>query len=309
MRWWALVVMAGCVAEEVPEPHPVLEPPAEGEGFQVSMETVAPALSEIWTCVVYPMPTSELSQVNRVEYLQNPGTHHMTLSTTLVPGILEPGTYDCDDLYLELMNDQIMIFGAQGDASGVMQLPTGVAAAVPADILVMHEIHYVNPTQEDVDIYSYVNGYTIPDEEVVAGIWGGQVRDETLEIPPGGTHTEWTRCEMNEPVEVIFLASHMHGQGVEFTIAPFDGETVGEVFYRNDDWHNPKIVQYDPPLALGVGEGFEYSCTWRNDTDETIRYGLTAEDEMCNLTLVHMPFSVTARCEVVATSDGVLWSP
>ena len=38
-----------------------------------------------------------------------------------------------------------------------------------------------------------------------------------------------------------------------------------------------------------------------------ITYGLTAEDEMCNLAIVHTPFDPTASCVVVETSDGVLW--
>jgi len=114
---------------------------------------------------------------------------------------------------------------------------------------------------------------------------------------------------MNQDVEIIFLASHTHQLGTEFTIAPFDGESVGEVIYRNDDWHSPQITQYDPPLIVPAGTGFQWSCTWTNTTDKVINYGPTSDDEMCNLALVHTPFSITARCEVVETSDGVLWTP
>lgn len=114
---------------------------------------------------------------------------------------------------------------------------------------------------------------------------------------------------MNRDVEVQFLASHMHELGVQFTIAPFDGETVGDVFYSNDDWHNPLITQYDPPLVVPQGQGFEWACTWENSRDADVTYGLTAQDEMCNLAMVFTPFDVTAWCDVVETSDGVLWKP
>ncbi|MDP6934647.1 MAG: hypothetical protein QGG40_17125, partial [Myxococcota bacterium] len=122
-------------------------------------------------------------------------------------------------------------------------------------------------------------------------------------------HTEWTRCLMNEDVDVLFLASHTHQLGVEFTIAPYDGETVGEVFYRNTDWHDPMIVQYETPMPVAAGTGFEYTCTWQNDSAEEINYGLTSLDEMCNMTMVHTPFSMSAQCEVVESSDGELWEP
>ena len=288
-----------------------LAPPPDGEGFQLSMTALAPAYSEVWKCEVYPIPTTGTENVNWAEFQQNAGTHHMTLSTTLGGAVIDAGTYECEDLYGDssLMQDQVMFFGNQGEAEGVMHLPEGVAATFPTNINIIHEVHYVNTTDEDVELYSRVNAWTIPSEEVVEGIWGGQVRDETIEIPANSEHTEWSRCVMNEDIEVLFLASHTHELGIEFTIAPFDGTEVGEVFYTNTDWHDPKITQYDPPMVVKAGEGFEWACTWRNDSDEPVSYGSTSEDEMCNLAIVHMPFSVTATCDVVETSDGVLWAP
>lgn len=289
---------------------PTLEPPPEGEGFQVSMFGLAPAHEEVWLCSVYDLPTDDYAAVNSVQYLQNEGTHHMTLSTTvLAPEPLAPGDYDCADLYADtsLMEDVVMMFGNQGEAEGTLSLPEGVAANLPAGIQVMHEVHYVNPTDEDVQIYSYLNGWTIPQDEVVEGIWGGSVRDEYIQIPAHETHTEWSRCVMNEEVQVQFLASHSHAMGTEFTIAPFDGTTTGDVFYTNTDWHDPMIVQYTDPIVVPAGQGFEWACTWYNPTDDLVEYGLTSTDEMCNMAIVFTPFSMTAACEVVETSDGVLW--
>lgn len=285
-----------------------LAPPAEGEGFQLSMEATVAPYSEAWICSVYPLPTSEVASVNWVEYQQTPGTHHMTLSTPgLIPGLVEPGEYQCEELLGSLMEDQIMFFGAQGAAQDTMYLPDGVAAQFPPGLDIIHEIHYVNTTDQPVDLYARVNAYTIDSDDVVEGIWGGQVRDEHINIPASSDHTEWTRCVMNEDVDVLFLASHTHKLGIEFTIRLFDGENSGEVFYTNTDWHDPKIEQYDPPLTIPAGQGFEYSCTWRNPNSEPINYGSTADDEMCNLAIVHMPYSMSAKCEVVETSDGVLW--
>jgi hypothetical protein len=149
----------------------------------------------------------------------------------------------------------------------------------------------------------------MPADQVKAGVFGGSVRDQHIVLPPRTQHTEWTRCVMNEDVDVLFLASHMHGLGVEFTIAPFDGKNVGEVFYRKTDWQDPHITQYDPGMQIKKGTGFEWRCTWNNTTPNEVHYGLSAADEMCNLTLVFTPFSLTALCEEVASSDGVLWHP
>ena len=302
-----LVLGLGCSSTEQ-ESVPSLDPPAQGEGFQMSLDYTVPPGTEAWVCSVYPIPIWEDAPVHSVEFIQNPGMHHMTLSTTGIGGAeIEPGMYDCPDLYEAHMDSFTMIFGSQGDDHDVMTLPDGIAATLPPDITIIHEVHYINTTDEAVDLYSRVNAYTIPEEEVEAGIWGGQVRDETIEIPAESEHTEWTRCVMNRAVDMLFLASHTHDLGVEFTIAPYDGSEVGEVFYRNTDLHDPMIVQYDPPMHLDVGQGFEYTCTWRNPRSEPVVYGTTTLDEMCNLAVVHTPMDILAKCEVVETSDGVLW--
>ncbi|MBV71268.1 MAG: hypothetical protein CMH52_07955 [Myxococcales bacterium] len=301
-------------ADVVDEPAVIpLAPPPEGAGYQLSFEAVAPPFSEVWLCKVGPMPNSVLANVNRVQAQQNPGTHHLTLSTLgLAPSTpVEHGVYDCDALYGDssLMQDQIMFYGNQGEAEHELIMPDGVAAGIPPMLDVIHEVHYVNTTDQPVNLYSRINAWTMPAEDVVEGIWGSQVRDETIDIPPRSTKTEWSRCVFNEDVEIIFMASHTHKLGKEFTIAPFDGQETGEIMYRNDDWHTPKIVPYDPPLVVKAGEGFEWACTYDNPTDVAVGYGSTADDEMCNPTFVHTPFSLSARCEVVETSDGVLWSP
>jgi hypothetical protein len=288
-------------------PHPTLAPPAPEDGFQVSMFGTAPAYSEVWLCEVYNLPTAATAHVNEVVYLENPGTHHMTLSTTaLSQTAIPPGTYDCNDLYADttLMEDIVMMFGSQGEAEGRLQLPAGIAASLPPGIQVLHEVHYVNSTDAEVPIYSYINALTIPEDEVVGGVWGGSVRDEDISIPAESAHTEWSTCVMNEDVEVLFLASHMHARGRSFTIAPYDGAATGEVFYENTDWHDPMITQMSPAIPVRAGEGFTFACTWDNADPEGVAYGLTADDEMCNMAVVFTPFSVTAACEVVASGVG-----
>ena len=93
----------------------------------------------------------------------------------------------------------------------------------------------------------------------------------------------------------------LHG----LVIAPFDGETgeVGEVFFSNDDWHTPMITQYDPPMVVPAGQGFEWTCEWNNTTDNEVVYGNESTDEMCNMAVVFRPvegmISMSAACEVV----------
>ena len=173
---------------------------------------------KIWKCAVYPAPYEGLSPVNWIEYQVTEGLHHMTIATpSLVTSMLEPGVYDCQTLLEDLMgpdSNYTMAFGlGAGDPTGTMHLPEGVAAQLPPESISFMKSHYVNTTDTVKDVSAYVNAYTIDIDDVESGLWGGQIRDETIFVPTGGTATEWSRCVMNRDVEVLFLASHTHELG------------------------------------------------------------------------------------------------
>src|SRR4029453_12822779 len=64
-----------------------LPPPAEGEGYQVSMTTMAPAGTEIWTCQISELPNQGWLDVGEVRSVQSPGVHHMDISTLIFTDI------------------------------------------------------------------------------------------------------------------------------------------------------------------------------------------------------------------------------
>ena len=46
---------------------------------------------------------------------------------------------------------------------------------------------------------------------------------------------------MNEDVDVLFLASHTHKLGIEFTIRLFDGENSGDIFTPTQTGMIPRL--------------------------------------------------------------------
>jgi hypothetical protein len=291
-------------------PKVILEPPAEGEGFQISMEMTVPAGTEAWRCKIGRLPAGDsIFRINRAESRQTDNIHHMdVMALALTPIDLPDGEYDCAQIYEDnpvLMEEGIFLYASQ-IGEQVIQLPEGVVAPVPSEMAYMQEIHFVNSSNEDVDIYSYLNAYTIPAEEMKASIWGGVVRDAHINIPAASEHREWSRCVMNEDVDVIFLSSHTHQLGREVRVRRFDGEAAGEEIYVNNDWHAPQLKDYSPPLKLKKGEGLEFECLFDNSTMDEVKWGFASTDEMCQIGIVHTPGSTTAKCEVVETSDGVI---
>jgi|GEM_PF-245404 len=299
----------GDVVTDPDAPTPLdLPAPAPGLGFQMGIDTEAAAGAEIWKCVVADLPTEDFSAVSRVESLQSRGVHHMdVMALGLLDLPIEPGLYDCDDLYStypELMEDGIFLFASQNERES-LQLPTGTVALIPAGLRVMVEVHYVNPLPHTAPVWSRINAWTIPMEEMTNQIWGSAVRTVEIDIPPATErHYEWVRCEMNEDVEMVILSSHTHQLAEYVDVYLWDGTSRGEMVYENYDWHAPTLKQFDPPVTIKKGTGFEFRCHYRNKGDKNVRWGFGADDEMCQIGLVHTPFLTTASCVVTQQGRG-----
>lgn len=293
-----------------PDPFP---PPAAGTGFQVSMTVTAPAGAEIWKCRIGPIPTDGPVAINAVKHMQTPGVHHMDITILLYAGVKEPpGIYDCAELYAKYpkLMEETTLYAAQ-TATADIQLPTGVAARVPAGLTLMQEIHIVNASAQAIEATSRVNAYSIDSSAVTGTIFGGAVRDVNINVPPGARDTvEWTRCLMNRDADVLFLASHSHQLASDFTIHRFDGKTRGELLYDNKDWRSPPLKAFSPqPLHLAKGEGFEFACHYNNAGTKAIHWGFNASDEMCQIALVYTPGDPDIKCVQVESSDGMLNNP
>lgn len=300
---------------EAPAPPPFdavepLAPPAPEEGFQVSIHATAPPGSEIWKCEVIPfLPGDDddlFAFVSSVQSRQNANVHHADLMTLFYTGLaLTPGQYDCADLYAEhteLMEEGVIVYGAQLPDARI-DLPEGVAAAVPRDSGYMLEVHYVNASTQAVDVATYINAYTMPAADVVDTIAGDANRDFDIVIPPHAVdHVEWTRCVFTADVDLLFLSSHTHALAKHFELRAFDGVHVGDVVYANDDWHSPQILALDPPVHMPAGTGFEYACLYDNPSDVEVNWGFLAEDEMCQFAYVFTPGDSSIKCETVESS-------
>ncbi len=285
----------------------LLPPPAEGEGFQLAATSVAPAGKEIWKCVVYDVPSDRWEMINRVESIQNGPMHHMSIVVLALTGVsLEPGEYDCRALYEQYpdLMDGLIVYASQA-AEQTIQLPDGVAANFPPNIRVMHELHYVNTTEHDEDVYSYVNAHATDPLTIRETIWGAAIRDRNLHIPARAAHDEWTRCVMTDDIDLQFMSSHTHELGTEVAVRLFDGERAGETIYVNHDWETPFVEHFEQPIHIPAGTGFEFTCSYNNPTGDPVTYGFSAKDEMCTMALVYTPGEAKRKCVPVASSDGV----
>ena len=297
--WLALVT--GC-ASSASDDDP-LPPPSAKAGIQVAYDIMVQPGTEAWKCNVLDLPSDKWMSVNHVESVQNDAMHHMDLiAIALAAPDLPPGEYDCPDVYARyprLMDDGVIIYASQ-QAGQQITLPEGTVAQLLPKMRVMHEIHFVNPTDAPVRAYSKINAYKYPDDKVSQTIWGGAVRDQDISLAAGAKQIEWTRCVMNADVDVLFLSTHTHALAERAEIRMFDGHTTGDLIYTNTDWHAPPLHDYTAaPLHIPAGQGFEFACNYNNRTDHDVHWGFEAKDEMCQIAIVFTPGETSRKCEIV----------
>ena len=56
------------------------------------------------------------------------------------------------------------------------------------------------------------------------------------------------------------------------------------------------MAVYDPPLEFKAGQGFQYRCSWYNGSSKNVRFGESANQEMCFFWAYYYPSKGYRMC-------------
>ena len=294
-------------------------PPPPGEGYQLHLPPfkIEPGkeLEVFYATQITDENGNPLQEdifVNGFDIFYPTGSHHFILYRVtrlgirrgllekgIVPGIgvnpeetfrvVDPQAPEAGHLALL---DRLPIIGSQRAETSI-RFPEGVALRIAGDTVFDMNSHYVNLLGGDTLIgETYVNLYTLPPEAVKYEAKGFAVSNKDINVPPGTTRVvegEWRVSDAIKllklqgypdvrELNVFQLTSHMHRHGELFEIYRI---STGELLHKSIAYDNAPFDKFDPPLVFTTGDGLRFECTHSNyDTDKTIRYGLTSEDEM-----------------------------
>ena len=305
------------------DPGETFEPPAPplpGEGYQLRLPPfkIEPRTErEVYYATRIRDENGDIVErdifINRVEIFYPAGSHHFIMyrltEEGLAKGILENGIIpdiavnpedtfreldpdDADPVLGHFGTDRLFVVGTQTDDT-VFQFPEGVGLRLPGDTVYDLNSHYINLLGDETLIgETYVNIYTIPEEEVKYEALEIFVNHRQINVPPGTTRlaklTWYIEDELksrgHDPdteVHIFLLSSHMHRHGELFEIFQ---ESTGKLLHRSIAYDDAPIDLFvdDSILRLDANDGLHFQCTHNNyDTDEPLTFGLTSEDEMC----------------------------
>ena len=248
--------------------------------------------------------------INRVEIFYPAGSHHFILyrftEEGLANGVPERSItsgigVNSEDAFRELDPDdpqvlgnfgvdRLFVVGTQTDDT-LFQFPEGVGLRLPGDTVYDLNSHYINLLGDETLIgETYINIYTIPEEEVQYEAVEIFVSNRQINVPPGITRVSKMTWYIEDELErrghdsgtalnVFLLTSHMHRHGELFEI--FQGST-GDLLHRSVAYDDAPINLFNPILRLDTEDTIKFQCTHNNyDTNEPLTFGLTSEDEMC----------------------------
>ena len=302
------------------DPDDTFEPPAPplpGEGYQLYLPKfkIEPGTERevYYTTRIKDAngnPVEGDIFINKVEIFYPAGSHHFIIyrltEEGLANGVQERGIVpgigaNPEDEFRELDTDdplvlgnfgvdRLFVVGTQTDET-LFQFPEGVGLRMPGDTIYDLNSHYINLLGDETLFgETYVNIYTIPEEEVKYEAVEIFVSNRAINVPPGTTRvaklTWYIEDELdrrghdpNTEINVFLLTSHMHRHGELFEIFQ---ESTGELLHRSIAYDDAPIDLFNPVLRLDSDDGLHFQCTHNNyDTNKPLEFGLTSEDEMC----------------------------
>lgn len=280
----------------------MLDPPASGQGIQLKMSTSIAASTEDERCQF--VQTTDDMWVNQQVIRYTPGSHHFILwrtPYTSIPTSDTSGNHVDTSAVFQCPNGppgSWLVDGLLGGAQSPDQptfggdFPPGVAIHIPAESILIMDLHVLNASTSPLDVTVLMNLDTIPQSQVKqeGGIYF--FYDPFIRIPANGKSSARMSCPVPDDVTLVNGQTHMHKQGLGGVVNLEDGSGKSlQQLYQTNLWSDPPVtVWHAPPMNLQAGQQIDYQCNYQNPGDTDILQGLSAKtNEMCVWTGAYYP--------------------
>lgn len=301
-----LLAVAACgddaPAEGPPDPGaakplpPVLMPPASGVQI-ASPEFVLQPGEEVFKCYHTTVPVDTEVAVNRFKSVMTPGSHHLILYGMQEAGAPDGTFEDCGRQAgtPSLKSLRVWLYASQKPEDGSV-LPEGVAMPFKARQPVMLNLHYLNASSKPLTVRAAVNAEYVSGSYQRAGAF--ITFNTNIAIPAQGTQTVSGRCKLPAGGKFFSLSTHSHRYTTSADVSLWQGGKMMQELVSTNDWEHPTIRRWeDPFLTAQAGQELQYSCAYKNTTDQVIKVGESAsEDEMCMAIGYYFPATKNTFC-------------
>lgn len=263
-----------------------LAPPASGFQVETNGDEIQPG-EDIEYCEVVALPggPADTYYVEGFELAMTAFSHHLIVAAA------KPGS-DTEKAISPGMKQKCYgadVFG--GDIVGVTgsqkphheeQFPEGVGKRFQGGQKLIFDYHYFNSSKAPVKAKAAVNFRTVDASKVTREAHAFGFYNLGFSVPPNSTKSFAGECRFKHDVVVSKLTRHTHQWGKDFSVAYAGGAKDGEPIWTTPNYEDTDHL-FAEPVLMKSGEGFRFTCEFENTTAKTLKFGLTASDEMCIL--------------------------
>jgi copper type II ascorbate-dependent monooxygenase-like protein len=267
--------------------------------------TVPPA-SEATQCIWMHLSNATEIKVHQLHNVLGPSSHHLIVYKDDMDATEQLTPVPCQPFTGALNTTgkifPVMITQKHDDA---LTLPHGVAYTLAPHQMIKIEMHYLNATDAAVQATATVDfgaadPAAIQDEANILFIGTPDV------MLPSNTMTEvheyfspgYAGLDLSS-ARFFAITGHTHKLGLSVEVGtaaapmgPFTSVYSPASFL----WSEPETTTHDPEFTLPDGGGFDFTCRYYNSTSGSVRFGESANDEMCFFWAYYYPSNGAHVC-------------
>ena len=268
-------------------------PPLVGDKYTLTWGPVTVAAHvENTQCVILKLGNPSEIKVHQMHNVLGPGSHHVIVYKDDMDTVEKTTPFDCQPFTGALnttgMVAPMMITQRTDDP---LTLPDGVAYTLKANQMIRLEMHYINSGDDPITAMATSEFYgadpaTIHNEANILFIGTADVS-----LPPNAMTTvnEFftpTRASLNlDNAKFFAITGHTHKLGVDMqvSLAATNGGPKTPIYAPQPfQWSEPTTAVFQPnEFQVPSGGGFDFTCKYYNNTAATVKFGESANNEMC----------------------------
>lgn len=259
-----------------------------GFKIEVPRTTIGPS-DDIYPCWVFPLELTGPSHfVAGATMIAGNGLHHGNVTTRPKTG---EGVRPCENSdplgeATDVLQGGSVLFGSTTQLVGQewRHFPDGYAYKIKDGYEIVARMHYFNPSNETIETDVSYEWFTVDEATVTTQVAPVFWQIVNYTIPAHSELTVSASCDIPKEMHLLEGMPHMHSRGIAFTASYKGGALAGERFIDSPGYSpDGAIQQFQPAIDMSQGEGFDFTCTWYNDTNRPVQDGASGNQEMCML--------------------------
>jgi hypothetical protein len=186
-----------------------------------------------------------------------------------------------------------------------LTLPRNVAYTLAPHQMIKIEMHYLNATDAAIQATATVDFFaadpaTIRDEANILFIGTPDIALAPNAMSEVHEFFSPSRASLDLTGAKFFaITGHTHQLGLSVEVGTADSPTsAATAVYAPTSflWSEPETTTHDPEFELPTGGGFDFTCRYYNNTGGTVRFGESANNEMCFFWAYYYPSNGSHVC-------------